>query len=721
MGRREAPAALGLSEIAELAGVNRSAVANWRDRHSDFPKPLVTPGSGPLYDRIAIKAWLKAKRPDMVPRPSVAPARQFQDKVSFIWSVADLLRGDYKPHDYGKVILPLTILRRLDCVLEITKSEVLKQAKELKPEAADIVLPKITGVPFYNTSELDFQKLLGDPNHVAASMRSYINKFSAEARETFEAFKFDDQIDYLDKQDILYLLVQKFASIDLHPDIVPNSEMGSIFEELIRKFSEQSNETAGEHFTPREVVRLMVDLLLTDDTDALTHGSIIKTMLDPACGTGGMLSVAAERLHELNSDATLVPFGEEVNPETWAICSADMMMKGKGGRIILGNSFSQDGFRGERFDYFLCNPPYGVEWKKVEKPIRDEAEKLGFKGRFGAGLPRINDGSLLFLQHMVAKWKPVDEGGSRLAIIFNGSPLFTGGPGSGESEIRRWIVENDWLEAIIGLPDQLFYNTGISTYIWILTNRKPAHRRGKIQLINATGFFAKRRKSLGNKRNDISDDQIYEIVRIYGDFKQTKVSKIFDNDDFGYRQITVERPLRVHYAATDDGLERFLAARPVLALTAGAEDVRDQLILSFRQAGGQMTTDRSVVEKTVNAVLSTLDGVRPKVVKEMISALTVRDQTAPVVIGKKGPEPDPDLRDTEDVPLEEDVRAYFEREVLPYVSEAWVDETKIKIGYEIPFTRNFYEYVPPRPLEEIDAEIRRVEAEIAKLMDATVP
>ncbi|MFI5387603.1 MAG: N-6 DNA methylase [Fimbriimonadales bacterium] len=362
------------------------------------------------------------------------PMPGFQDKVAFIWSVADLLRGDYKPHEYGKVILPLTVLRRLDCVLEPTKAEVLKQAKGLKPEAADVVLPKVTGVPFYNTSPLDFQRLLGDPNHIATGLRSYINGFSVEARETFESYKFDDQVDYLDKQDILYLLIQKFANIDLHPKIVPNTEMGTIFEELIRKFSEQSNETAGEHFTPREVVRLMVDLLLMDDADTLTKGSVIKTMLDPACGTGGMLSVAAERLHELNSAAKLVPFGEEVNPETWAICRSDMMIKGEDARnIVLGNSFSQDAFSGQRYDYFLCNPPYGVEWKKVEKTVRDEAEKLGANGRFGVGLPRISDGSFLFLQHMVSKWKPVKDGGSRMAIIFNGSPLFSGGPSSGRT------------------------------------------------------------------------------------------------------------------------------------------------------------------------------------------------------------------------------------------------------------------------------------------------
>lgn len=641
----------------------------------------------------------------------------FQEKVAFIWSVADLLRGDYKPHDYGKVILPLTVLRRLDCVLEPSKAEVLRQAKGLKPEAADIVLPKVTGAPFYNTSRLDFKKLLGDPNHIATGLRSYVNGFSVEARETFESYKFDDQIDYLDKQDLLYLLIQKFANIDLHPSAVPNTEMGLIFEELIRKFSEQSNETAGEYFTPREVVRLMVDLLLIDDADALTKGSVIKTMLDPACGTGGMLSVSQERLHELNPAAKLVPFGEEVNPETWAVCRSDMMIKGENARnIVLGNSFSQDAFSGHRYDYFLCNPPYGVEWKKVEKAVRDEAAKLGSNGRFGAGLPRINDGSLLFLQHMVSKWKPVKDGGSRMAIIFNGSPLFSGGPGSGESEIRRWVIENDWLEAIVGLPDQLFYNTGISTYIWMLTNRKRTERKGKIQLVNAVSHFVKRTKSLGNKRNDISPNQIDDIVRIYGDFRETKYSKLFDNEDFGYRQITLERPLRVRYESTNDGLERFLSSKTVFALTVGDEKVAATMAAAYRRAGSKSTIDKKVVEKLIADAMEGQDISNPKVAKEMLKALAVRDEAAPIVRAKKGAEPDPDLRDSEDVPLKEDVAAYMEREVLPHVPEAWVDNARTKVGYTIPFTRSFYEYLPPRALEDIDAEIRQLEADVASLV-----
>jgi type I restriction enzyme M protein len=642
----------------------------------------------------------------------------FQDKVAFIWSVADLLRGDYKPHEYGKVILPLTVLRRLDCVLEPTKADVLKEAKGLKPEAADIVLRKVTRVPFYNTSPLDFQKLLGDPNHIAAGLRSYINGFSADARETFESYKFDDQIDYLDKQDILYLLIQKFAAIDLHPNVVPNTEMGSIFEELIRKFSEQSNETAGEHFTPREVVRLMVDLLLTDDADTLTKGSVIKTMLDPACGTGGMLSVAEERLHELNPAAKLVPFGEEVNPETWAICRSDMMIKGEEGKnIVLGNSFSQDAFSKQRYDYFLCNPPFGVEWKKVEKTVREEAEQLGFAGRFGAGLPRVDDGAILFLQHIIAKWKSPADGGARTAIVFNGSRFFAGSADSGEDTIRRWIIENDWVEAIIGLPDQLFYNTGINTYIWILTNRKRHDRRGKVQLVNAASRFRKLQKNLGYKRNYLSDDQIAEIVRIYGDFQATTESRIVANEDFLYRQITIERPLRVRYRATETGLRQLLASKPVLALVAGNPEMRDSITSAFDTAGKVPTVDKRVAEKEIAAALRSLHGIAPRLSKEMLRALAVREHDAPVTTGKRGAEADPILRDTEDVPMTEDVTVYFEREVLPYVPDAWVNEDRVRVGCEIPFNRYFFEYRPMRPLSTIDADIVVVERHVVRLLE----
>ncbi|MGE5604098.1 MAG: type I restriction-modification system subunit M, partial [Bacteroidota bacterium] len=474
----------------------------------------------------------------------------FQEKANFIWSVADLLRGDYKQSEYGKVILPFTVLRRLDCVLEPTKEQVLAKVPTITAQNKGPILERITGQSFYNTSRYDFKKLKDDANHIADNLINYINGFSPNAREIIDYFNFTEQITRLDNANLLYLVVCKFAEIDFHPHTVSNIEMGYIFEELIRKFSEISNETAGEHFTPREVIRLMVNILFNEDSDVLRKEGVVRTLYDPACGTGGMLSVAQEYLQSLNSEAELEVFGQEINPESYAICKADMIIKGCNPQNIrFGNSFTHDGLADEKFDYMLSNPPFGVEWKKVEKEIRDESEKLGYAGRFGAGLPRISDGSLLFLQHMISKMKQKE--GSRIGIVFNGSPLFTGDAGSGESEIRRWIIENDWLETIIALPDQLFYNTGISTYIWIVTNRKNPLRKGKIQLINAVDFAVKMRKSLGNKRNEISKEQIEEIVRIYGDFKKNEYSKIFDNEDFGYQKIVVERPLRLNFQVSE--------------------------------------------------------------------------------------------------------------------------------------------------------------------------
>jgi type I restriction enzyme M protein len=477
-----------------------------------------------------------------------------KNHASFIWSVADLLRGDYKQSEYGKVILPLTVLRRLDCVLEPTKAALLDRAKKLggRVENIEPVLCAVSGEQFYNTSKLDFGRLLDDPAQLAGNLRAYIAAFSPGAQDVLDKFRFDTEIARLDQADLLYLVISKFAAIDLHPDTVSNLEMGYLYEELIRRFSELSNETAGEHFTPREVIRLMVNLLFAEDDDLLSKHGAIKTLFDPACGTGGMLSVAEDHLREMNPTARLEVFGEELNPETYAICRSDMMVKGQdASHIVRGNSFSEDGFQGRTFDYMLANPPFGVEWKKVEDTIRREAEK-GFNGRFGAGLPRINDGSFLFLQHMISKMKPVEEGGSRLAIVFNGSPLFTGAAGSGESEIRRWIIENDWLEAVVALPDQLFYNTGISTYFWVVTNRKRPERRGKVQLVDARGYWTKMRKSLGDKRKELSTEQIAEVTRLYaGDTDGEKV-KVFANESFGYQRITVERPLRLRWEVTPD-------------------------------------------------------------------------------------------------------------------------------------------------------------------------
>ena len=658
----------------------------------------------------------------------------FQEKANFIWSVADLLRGDYKQSEYGKVILPFTVLRRLDSVLEPSKEQVLELVDSLKDANYDIepiVLTQI-GLPFYNTSKFDFEKLKADPPNIATNLRNYINGFSKSALEIIQYFNFETQIDRLDKAGLLYLVVSKFSEIDLHPDRVNNHEMGYIFEELIRKFSESSNETAGEHFTPREVIRLMVKILFHEDDELLRKEAIIKTMYDPACGTGGMLSVAQEYLHEQYDTARLVLFGQELNDESYAICKADMLLKGEDpANIHRGNTFTRDGLKEQKFDYMLSNPPFGVEWKKVEKEIKDEHEKLGYAGRFGAGLPRINDGSLLFLQHMISKMRQPKDGGSRLAIVFNGSPLFTGAAGSGESNIRRWIIENDWLEAIIALPDQLFYNTGISTYIWVLTNRKSARRKGKIQLINAVSFFEKMRKSLGDKRNFISEEQIREITKIYGDFQENEYCKIFNNEDFGYQRITIERPLRLRMEVTAERIEALQQTKPFQNLAEpkkrsknkeadiqAGKLLQQQIINVLRTLEGITTTDLKSFEKELNQAFKEANVDIPNNVKKAImDVFSERDENAPIITDSKGrPKPDPELRDYENVPLTEDIHEYFEREVKPHVPYAWIDESKTKIGYEIPFTRHFYVYEPMRPLEEIEAEIKDLEAEILDLL-----
>ena len=563
-----------------------------------------------------------------------------QSLSAFIWSVADLLRGDYKQSDYGKIILPFTVLRRLDCVLESTKAAVLAEHEEKKKLGlnADPFLLRKAKQSFYNISPLDMKKLMGDQDHIKENLFSYIQGFSEAVRDIFERFEFYAQIDKLAKSGLLYQVTEKFVNVDLHPDKVSNSQMGLVFEELIRKFAEISNETAGEHFTPREVIRLMVNLLFIEDDQVLAKAGIVRTIYDPTAGTGGMLSVAGEYLEEHNPEARLTMFGQELNPESYAICKADMLIKGQNvANIVFGNTFSEDGHPHKKFDYMLSNPPFGVEWKKVEKEVRKEYEQQGFNGRFGAGLPRVSDGSLLFLMHLISKMRPANDGGSRFGIVLNGSPLFTGGAGSGESEIRRYVLENDLVEAIIGLPTDMFYNTGISTYVWILSNRKLAHRKGTVQLIDASGFWQKMRKSLGSKRKELSDDHITEITRLFGQFIEDSegkkpISRIFKNSDFGYRTITVERPLK--------------------------------------------------------------------------------DENGKIIPGEKGklkgkPQPDSSLRDTENVPLNEDVETYFKREVLPHAPDAWVDHDKTKVGYEIPFNRHFYVFEPPRELAEIDADLKQ--------------
>lgn len=602
-----------------------------------------------------------------------------QTLSSFIWSVADLLRGDYRQSEYGKVILPFTVLRRLDLVLAPTKAAVLAEQAEREKQGINPVpfLLRKSGQSFYNVSTLDMSKLMGDQDHIRQNLYSYIQAFSPDVRDIFERFQFHTQVDRLHKAGLLYQVTEKFARIDLHPDRVSNSQMGLVFEELIRKFAELSNETAGEHFTPREVIRLMVNLLFIEDD--LTKPGVVRTIYDPTAGTGGMLSVAGEHLADLNPKARLTMFGQELNDESYAICKADMLIKGQDvANIVAGNTLSEDGHASRKFDYMLSNPPFGVEWKKVEKEVRREHEAQGFNGRFGPGLPRVSDGSLQFLMHLLSKMRPAAEGGCRFGIVLNGSPLFTGGAGSGESEIRRYVLENDLVEAIIGLPTDMFYNTGISTYVWIVSNRKPTKRKGYVQLIDASSFYQKMRKTLGSKRREMSEEHIETVTKLFGGFveaqlatvldaegkevsrhvlvedatppeapeggkvKLAPLSRIFRNEEFGYRSITVERPLR--------------------------------------------------------------------------------DDAGKVVLGLKGkqkgkPQADPALRDTENVPQVEDVETYFQREVLPFAGDAWIDPDKTKVGYEITFSRQFYVFEPPRPLDEIDAELKAVTDRIKAMIE----
>jgi len=635
---------------------------------------------------------------------------------SFIWSVADLLRGDYKQSDYGKVILPFTLLRRLDCVLESTKSAVLREyeaRKKSKVPLHDFLVRKAKQT-FYNTSPLDFPKLLADPNNLRKNLIAYIGAFSDSARDIFERYDFLKQIDKLDESNLLYGVVEKFAKVDLHPSALPAADMGLVFEELIRRFAELSNETAGEHYTPREVIRLMVDLLFIADTKALTKPGVVRSIYDPTAGTGGMLSIAEEYLRHLNPDARLVVHGQELNAESYAICKADMLIKGQDvSNIVFGNTLSNDGHMGKTFDYGLANPPFGVEWKKVEKEVRDEYEKKGHHGRFGPGLPRVSDGSLLFLLHLVSKMRRPTDGGGRIGIVFNGSPLFTGGAGSGESDIRKWIIENDWLEAIVALPLDMFYNTGISTYIWILTNHKNKARKGKVQLINGAEFFQKLRKNLGAKRKELGEGDIEKIVQLYGAFEAGEFSQVFDNGDFGYQTITVERPLRLNFAVSPDRLVRIETALPKL----GKERLKLKQALATLDAT-KVWKAREAFQNDVRKALDAADvSLAPLQLRTLWQALSEHDETAEVCRNGKGnPEPDANLRDTENVPLGEDVQAYFKREVLPHVPDAWIDHDKTKVGYEIPFNRYFYKYVPPRPLEEIDRDLKELAGEIMGLL-----
>ena len=709
-----------------------------------------------------------------------------------IWEIANRLRGPYRPPQYRLVMLPIIVLRRLDCVLEPTKDAVLAEYKRLSDQgtlgkAMDSKLGKAADPkrkhPLYNTSPYTFARLLGDPENIAPNLAAYINGFSPTARAVFEKFKFTDQIEKLDASNRLFTIVKEMAAVDLHPDRISNLEMGYLFEYLVMRFNEQANEEAGDHFTPREVIRLMANLVYTGEMDVYKPG-IYRTIYDPTCGTGGMLSESEKFILDQNRAANLALFGQEYNDESWAICCADMLIKDEDtSSIVLGDTLgdgkTEDGFKEESFHYMLANPPFGVEWKDQKKVVVKEHEEVGFAGRFGAGLPPINDGSLLFLQHMLSKRIPYTEGdedavGSKIAVVFNGSPLFSGAAGSGPSNIRRWIIENDWLDAIVALPDQLFYNTGIYTYVWLVTNRKAPERRGKVQLIDGTRFYQKMQKSLNNKRNEITEDQIRDLTRLYGSYtdgetadvqidgetKSHVVSRIFENREFGFLKVTVERPLRMNFEATPERIAR-LDDQTVFANLAKSKKRKDAAAAAREEAAGRKLqdhirallatleangryTDRAVFEADMKQAAKR-DGVKllSTVRKAIFDALGERDPDAEICRDGKGrPESDSDLRDTENIPLpdgttlplpmdfgpdapnddlvtafRDEIDAYMKREVLPHVPDAWVDYGKTKVGYEIPVNRHFYVYEPPRPLDEIEAEMSGLEAQIADLLD----
>ncbi len=716
-----------------------------------------------------------------------------------IWEIANRLRGPYRPPQYRLVMLPMVVLRRLDCVLEPTKDAVLKQREKLEaqqmPEAAmDRLLGKAADPsrkhPLYNTSPYTFARLLGDAENIAPNLVAYINGFSPTARGIFERFKFADQIEKLDASNRLFTIVKAMADLDLHPDRIDNLQMGYLFEHLVMRFNEQANEEAGDHFTPREVIRLMANLIYTGEQDVYKPG-IYRTIYDPACGTGGMLSESEKLIISQNDRAQLALHGQEYNDESWAICCSDMLIKDEDtANIVLGDTLgdgkTRDGFEGERFHYLMANPPFGVEWKDQKDTVEREHKTLGFMGRFGAGLPAINDGSLLFLQHMIAKMHPYAEGdedqsGSKIAIVFNGSPLFSGDAGSGPSNIRRWIIENDWLDAIVALPDQLFYNTGIFTYVWLVTNRKPTERRGKVQLIDGTRFFQKMKKSLNNKRNEINEAQIRHLTQIYGNYRdgetapaeiqfqnngeaETRViSRLFENREFGFLKVTVERPLRMNFEATPERIAK-LDDQTAFANLATSKKRKDAAAAEREIEEGQKQ------QEAIRAVLATLEGngryldravfeadlmaaakgaglkLPAPIKKAIFAALGERDPEAEICRDSKGqPEPDSELRDTENIPLppgtalplpmdfgpdkpndrlvaafRDEIDAYIAREVLPHVPDAWVDYDKTKVGYEIPINRHFYVYKPPRPLDQIETDITQLEGEIAELLKGLV-
>jgi len=676
--------------------------------------------------------------------------------VSFIWGVADLIRDTFKRGKYQDVILPLTVLRRLDCVLAPTKAKVLGTQARFKGKLDDpgAQLRKASGFAFYNTSRYDFEKLLADAPHVSTNLRNYIAGFSPNMREVLEKFDFDNTISKLDEAGLLFQVLERFKNVDLHPDGIDNPTMGTIFEELIRKFNEALDENPGEHFTPRDVVHLMVDLMLAGDETGIRKKGAGRSVYDPCCGSGGMLMITKEHITvgvrrngevirpPINPEADIHLFGQEVNPETWAVSKSDLFMKDPSGRdadnIAFGSTLSNDRLARRAFDYLIANPPYGKDWKRDEEAVRAEHER-GAAGRFAPGLPRISDGQILFLLHMLAHRKESKDGGSRVAIIMNGSPLFTGDAGSGESEIRRWILENDWLEALIALPEQLFYNTGIATYVWVLTNRKAPERKGKVQLIDATSFWVPMRKSLGDKRREIPMEKAGEILRLLRDFKEGEHVKIFPTTHFGFRKITVERPLKLNFQAAPERIARIEEGKAFQNLARskkkGAAGVKEQaegraqqeaIGRFLRTLPGTLFKDRGEFEIVLDAAVKKSGLKLPAPArKAVLSALSARDETAAICRDKDGnPEPDPELRDTESVPLSESVEAFFEREVKPHVPDAWIDASKRDekdgqvgiVGYEINFNRYFYKYTPPRPLEEIESDIRGIEQDILSML-----
>ena len=691
--------------------------------------------------------------------------------VSFIWGVADLIRDTFKRGKYQDVILPLTVLRRLDCVLAPTKEDVLQRQGELRGRGLENLRRQLcdaSGFEFYNTSRYDFDRLLADAPNIAANLRNYIAGFSQNMREVLERFDFDNTISKLDESGLLFQVLERFGNVDLHPDTIDNATMGTVFEELIRRFNEALNENPGEHFTPRDVVHLMVDLMLAGDEGSISGEGAVRTVYDPCCGSGGMLTIAKEHIaigHRENGNLLTGPvnplaeihlYGQEVNPETWAVSKSDLYMKDPTGKdaenVVFGTTLSNDRHATSTFDYLIANPPYGKDWKRDESAVRAEHGRGG-SGRFGPGLPRISDGQLLFLLHMLARAKTPKEGGSRIVIIMNGSPLFTGDAGSGESEIRRYIFENDLLEALIALPEQLFYNTGIATYIWLLTNRKIPERQGKVQLIDASSFWVPMPRSLGDKRRQIPPARARDILKILSDYRdgdtrivsrngnqeEMIVSRVFPTTHFGFRKVTVERPLRLNFQASPERVGRLEEEKAFQALAtsrkrgyAAAQEeaqglrLQKSLLDLLHGLPKTLVTDRKAFEDILDAAAKKAGLKLPAPArKAVLSALAERDETAAICRTSDGkPEPDPELRDTERVPLAEDVNAFFEREVIPHVPDAWIDESKRDakdgqigaVGYEINFNRYFYRYSPPRPLEDIETDIRLIEADIVRML-----